>query len=152
MSDLAKLTPVDPEISDDRLRKAEAYIEAEEGALNRLAGFAGNAVMTVAVVMSLFHLYAAIGGAWPFQDLPIISTQPLRYTHVAFVLLLSFLLFPAAARFRNRIRWWDIVLGVTGACARASCLAQHSPPSLCRCSSKATRKCPSPHGARRGAF
>ena len=115
MSELAKLTPVDPEISDERLRKAEAYIEAEEGALNRLAGFAGNAVMTVAVAMSLFHLYAAIGGAWPFQDLPIISTQPLRYTHVAFVLLLSFLLFPAARRFRNRIRWWDIVLGIAGA-------------------------------------
>ncbi len=35
-------------------------------------------------------------------------TQELRYTHVAFVLLLSFLLFPAAARFRNRIRWWDV--------------------------------------------
>src|SRR5688572_5474942 len=115
MSDLAKLTPVDPAISEERLRKAEAYIEAEEGALNRLAGFAGNAVMAVAVAMSLFHLYAAIGGAWPFQDLPIISTQPLRYTHVAFVLLLSFLLFPAARRFRNRIRWWDIVLGIAGA-------------------------------------
>lgn len=102
-------------ISDDNLKRAEAYIEAEEGAVNRLAGFAGNAVLCVAVAMSLFHLYAAVGGAWPFQDLPIISTQPLRYTHVAFVLLLSFLLFPAAARFRNRIRWWDVLLGIAGA-------------------------------------
>ncbi len=104
-----------PGISDDKLKKAEAYIEAEEGAVNRLAGFAGNAVLCVAVAMSLFHLYAAVGGAWPFQDFPIIATQPLRYTHVAFVLLLSFLLFPAAARFRNRIRWWDVVLGAAGA-------------------------------------
>ena len=115
LADEAGPAIVDPAISDERLRKAEAFIEAEEGAVNRLAGFAGNAVMTVAVAMSLFHLYAAIGGAWPFQDLPIIATQPLRYTHVAFVLLLSFLLFPAAARFRNRIRWWDIVLGIAGA-------------------------------------
>ena len=40
-------------------RKAEAYIEAEEGALNRLSGIAGIAVTTIAVTMSLFHLYAA---------------------------------------------------------------------------------------------
>ena len=65
--------------------------------------------------MSLFHLYAAVAGAWPFNDFPIISTQPLRYAHVAFVLVLSFLLFPMAARFRNRIHWFDVVLGFAGA-------------------------------------
>ena len=104
-----------PAISDDALKKAEAYIEADEGALNRLSGLAGNLVTSVAVAMSLFHLYAAVAGAWPFYDFPIIPTQPLRYAHVAFVLMLSFLLFPMAARFRNRIRWWDVVLGVAGA-------------------------------------
>ena len=102
-------------ISEDALKKAEAYIEADEGAINRLSGLAGNAVLSIAVVMSLFHLYAAIGGAWPLKDAPIIATQPLRYVHVAFVLMLSFLLFPMAARFRNRIRWWDVVLGFMGA-------------------------------------
>src|SRR5260370_7863820 len=65
--------------------------------------------------MSLFHLYAAIAGAWPFTDFPIITTQPLRYAHVAFVLMLSFLLFPLSARFRDRIRWWDIAAAVMGA-------------------------------------
>ena len=65
--------------------------------------------------MSLFHLYAAIAGAWPFGWAPIIPTQPLRYAHVAFVLVLSFMLFPMAMRFRNRIRWWDVVLGLIGA-------------------------------------
>jgi len=102
-------------ISDEALRKAEEFIEADEGATNRLTGLAGQTVTTIAVVMSLFHLYAAVAGAWPFSDFPIISTQPLRYAHVAFVLVLSFLLFPAAARFRNRIRWFDVVLGVAGA-------------------------------------
>src|SRR5258706_9933822 len=104
-----------PGISEAALKKAEEFIEADEGALNRLSGTAGNVATTIAVVMSLFHLYAAIAGAWPFHDFPIIATQPLRYAHVAFVLVLSFLLFPMALQFRNRIRWWDVVLGLIGA-------------------------------------
>ena len=86
-----------PAVSEEQLRKAEAYVEAEEGAVNRLVGWAGSLVTSVAVAMSLFHLYAAIAGAWPFTDFPIIATQPLRYAHVAFVLMLSFLLFPLSA-------------------------------------------------------
>ena len=82
-----------------------------------IASSAGPArlVTSIAVAMSLFHLYAAIAGAWPFTDFPIITTQPLRYAHVAFVLMLCFLLFPMAARFRNHIRWWDVAAGITGA-------------------------------------
>src|SRR3954449_5747817 len=102
-------------VSEDRLRKAEAYVEAEDGVVNRLVGWAGTLVTSIAVTMSLFHLYAAIAGAWPFTDFPIITTQPLRYAHVAFVLMLCFLLFPMAARFRNHIRWWDVAAGIAGA-------------------------------------
>ena len=69
-----------PGISEAALKKAEEFIEADEGALNRLSGTAGNVATTIAVVMSLFHLYAAIAGAWPFHDFPIIATQPLRET------------------------------------------------------------------------
>ncbi len=90
-------------ITTEALRKAESYIEAEEGATNRLSGWAGHVATFIAVAMSLFHLYSAYF---------IVPTQELRYTHVAFVLLLSFLLFPVAARFRNRIRWWDVVPGL----------------------------------------
>src|SRR5437868_10601144 len=90
-------------VSDEALLKAEAFVEAEEGAANRLMGWAGRISTTIAVVMSLFHLYAAYA---------IVPTQELRYTHVAFTLLLSFLLFPVAMRFRNRVRWWDIVPGI----------------------------------------
>ena len=92
------------EVSTEALRKAESYIEAEEGATNRLAGTAGLIATGIAVAMSLFHLYSAYA---------IVPTQELRYTHVGFVLLLSFLLFPVAARFRNRIRWWDVAAGLT---------------------------------------
>ena len=48
--------------------------------------------------MSLFHLYAAYG---------IMPTHVLRGIHVAFVLFLCFLLYPATGRFRHRVRWWD---------------------------------------------
>src|SRR3954447_9277463 len=90
-------------ISDEALQKAESFVEAEEGAANRLMGWAGRISTAIPVAMSLFHLYAAYA---------IVPTQELRYTHVAFTLVLSFLLFPLATRFRNRVRWWDVVPGI----------------------------------------
>src|SRR5258705_7114398 len=87
-------------ISDEGLRKAEELVEQEEGAANRLTGWAATAVTAIAVAMTLFHLYAAYD---------IVPTQPLRYAHVAFVMVLCFCLFPLAARFRNRIMPWDVV-------------------------------------------
>jgi TRAP transporter 4TM/12TM fusion protein len=98
-------------VSDDKLRKAEEFIQQEEGVSNRLAGTAGLIVTAIAVVSTLFHLYTAVAGAWPFTAFPIIATQELRYSHVAFVLVLSFLLFPIAGRFRDSIRWWDVLFG-----------------------------------------
>lgn len=104
MADAAKQSDFDPAISEEGLRKAEAMVEQEEGVVNRLAGWPGRMVTSIAVAMSLFHLYAAY---------EIVPTQELRYTHVAFVLMLTFLAFPLAERFRNRIRWWDVVAGLT---------------------------------------
>ena len=92
-------------ISEEQLRKAEEYVQQEEGAANRLAGWVGVAVTGIAVTMTLFHLYAAYD---------IVPTQELRYIHVAFVLLLSFLLFPLAARFRNHVQWFDIIPALAG--------------------------------------
>jgi TRAP transporter 4TM/12TM fusion protein len=62
-------------------------------------------VTWLAVAMSLYHLYAAYA---------IIPAHILRATHVGFVLLLLFLLFPAAKRFRARIHWTDVVLSLLG--------------------------------------
>src|SRR5438067_10779032 len=58
-----------------------------------------------AVVMSLFHLYASY---------EIVRTEVLRATHVAFVLFLSFLVFPVARRFRHRVMPWDWLLALLG--------------------------------------
>src|SRR5262245_45499401 len=92
--------PAQGVVSDAAMRKAEEFVEQEEGAANRLTGWAGGIVTAIAVAMSLFHLYAAYD---------IVPTQPLRYAHVAFVMVLCFLLFPLVARFRNRIMPWDVV-------------------------------------------
>jgi TRAP transporter 4TM/12TM fusion protein len=101
--------PAEPIVSTEALRKAEEFIAQEEGAANRLAGWAGTIVTSIAIASTLFHLYVAVAGSWPFTFAPIIATQDLRYTHVAFVLVLSFLLFPVARKYRNRIRVWDVV-------------------------------------------
>lgn len=91
-------------VSDEALKKAEAYIEEEEGAANRIVGFLGLFLTLLAVTMSVFHLYAAYS---------IVPTQTLRPVHVAFVLVLSFLMFPIAPRFRHRIMWWDWAMALT---------------------------------------
>ncbi len=90
----------EPVVDAAALAKAEEFIEAEEGASNKLRGFLAIFVSAVAVGMSLFHLYTAYA---------IVPTQTLRPVHVAFVLFLSYLMFPVARRFRHRIMWWDWV-------------------------------------------
>ena len=88
-------------ISTEALKKAEEFVEQEEGAANRLRGWVASAVTALAVIMTLFHLYAAYS---------IVPTQVLRPVHVGFVLVLIFLLFPISKRFRDRIQIWDLVL------------------------------------------
>src|SRR4030081_1395199 len=90
-------------VSDEALLKAEAVVEPEEGAANRLMGEGVRISTTIAVGMSLFHLYAAYA---------IVLIQERRNTHVDFTPVLSFLLIPVAMRFRKRVRWWDIVPGI----------------------------------------
>jgi TRAP transporter 4TM/12TM fusion protein len=92
-------------VGDEARRKAEAIVEKEEGAARRLSGRADVVVTAAAVVMSLFHLYTAYA---------IVPAQILRAVHVGFVLALIFLVFPAARRFRDRIRWYDVALSLLG--------------------------------------
>jgi TRAP transporter 4TM/12TM fusion protein len=92
-------------ITEERLKKAEAFIEEEEGPSRRLTGKMGVFITVVAVIMSLLHLYAAAG---------IIMTQILRGIHVMFVLFLVFLVFPSLKRFRNRVLWYDYILAALG--------------------------------------
>ena len=88
-------------LSLDAREKVERYIEEEEGAFNRLGGRIGLAITAIAVAVSFFHIYAAF---------EVVPAHVLRPAHVGMVLVLCFLLFPMAHRFRDRIRWWDCLL------------------------------------------
>jgi TRAP transporter 4TM/12TM fusion protein len=97
----AENTPAAVETPEPDRKIIEHYIEEEEGALNRLGGLVGKAITTIAVGVSLFHIYAAYD---------IVPAYVLRPVHVACVLFLVFLLFPAVPSLRDRIRWWDWLL------------------------------------------
>jgi TRAP transporter 4TM/12TM fusion protein len=97
-------------IDEAARRKAEEFIEKEEGAVRRLTGRTGIAVTVAAVAMSLYHLYAAYA---------IIPAHILRATHLGFVLALLFVLFPASKRFRSRVHWTDLLLSLVGIAAIA---------------------------------
>ena len=81
--------------------KVEALIEAEEGATNRLKGWLGTAIAAAAILVSLFHLYAAY---------EIVPAYIMRPVHVFCVMFLIFFLYPVARRYRDRVMWWDWLL------------------------------------------
>ena len=88
-------------LDDATAAKVEALIEEEEGAQNRFGGVLGAVGTTIALAMSLFHLWAA----WD-----IVPTTTLRFVHVGFALALGFFLFPVSRRFRSRLMPWDALL------------------------------------------
>ena len=95
----------DVAVSEERLKAAEAFIEQDEGATSRYRGALAYFTTALLVVMSLYHLYAAVD---------IVPAQVLRPVHVGFVLVLVFLLFPITKRYRNRLMWWDVVGALVG--------------------------------------
>src|ERR671924_2105084 len=103
--EVARIHQPAAEISEEALKRAEEMIEEEEGVQNKFTGAMAAFITAVAVVMSLFHLYASY---------EIVRTEALRATHVAFVLFLSFLIFPVARRFRHRVMPWDWALALLG--------------------------------------
>src|SRR6478735_8694961 len=103
--DVTRLHQPAAEVSQEALARAEEMIEREEGVQNKLKGWLAAFVTLVAIVMSVFHLYTAYA---------IVRPEHLRAIHVAFVLFLSFMVFPVAKRFRHRIMWWDWALAAAG--------------------------------------
>ncbi|HZQ60687.1 MAG TPA: TRAP transporter fused permease subunit [Casimicrobiaceae bacterium] len=93
-------------VSADALARAAEFIEEEEGATSRFGGALSIVTSSLLVMMSLYHLYAAL---W------IVPAQVLRPVHVGWMFVLVFLLFPIAPRFRNRLMWWDVIFALCGA-------------------------------------
>jgi TRAP transporter 4TM/12TM fusion protein len=102
--DVAHIAPAEG-ISEEALKRAEEMIEQEEGVQNKHRGWIAGFVTLVAVVMAAFHLYVAFA---------VMRTEVVRAVHLAFVLFLSFMIFPVARRFRHRVMWWDWALGLLG--------------------------------------
>jgi len=102
------------EISTEALARAEEMIEREEGVHNKHAGWLAAMVTAVAVIMSLFHLYAAYA---------IVRPEHLRAIHVAFVLFLAFMVFPFAKRYRHRVMWWDWLVAAAAIASTAYLIA-----------------------------
>jgi TRAP transporter 4TM/12TM fusion protein len=102
----ASTAGVGADLDEDVRRKVEELIEEEEGATNRVTGWVGTAIGIIAILSSLFHLYAAYD---------VVPAAVLRAAHVGIVMFLVFLLFPLHPRFRDRIRWWDWLLAAASA-------------------------------------
>jgi TRAP transporter 4TM/12TM fusion protein len=100
-----RLHKPDAAVSEQALARAEEMIEREEGVQNRHRGWLLGLVTTLAVGMSLFHLYTSYY---------ILRPEYLRAIHVALVLVLVFLVFPVSRRFRHRVMWWDWLLAAIG--------------------------------------
>ncbi len=90
-------------LTAEQKRRLEEFIEEEEGAFNKYTGVLAVVMTALAVIMSLFHLYAAV---------EIVPAFILRPVHVAFALGLVFLLFPLHKRYRHRLMWWDVILAM----------------------------------------
>jgi TRAP transporter 4TM/12TM fusion protein len=112
--EIARLHQPAREVSAEALARAEEMIEREEGVHNKLTGWIAAFVATVAVGMSVFHLYTAYA---------IVRPEHLRAIHVALVLFLTFLIFPVARRFRHRVMWWDWALAAAGIATAAYLIA-----------------------------
>lgn len=62
----------------------------------------------VSIVFVLFQLYATLSGH--------VTAQVLRASHLAFVQMLAFFLFPASKKMpKNTLPWYDVLLGLIGA-------------------------------------
>ena len=53
------------ELSEDKRKRVEELIEEEEGATNRFGGWLAGGITAFAVLVSVFHLYAAVAGSPP---------------------------------------------------------------------------------------
>lgn len=87
-------------VTKEQLRKLEEVIEKEEGVTRAPIAFWNVVITILAVATSVFALYAAVG---------TITTQILRGVHVALILTLIFLYYPAIRRFKQQIGLLDII-------------------------------------------
>jgi TRAP transporter 4TM/12TM fusion protein len=88
-------------VTEEQLKKLDEVIEKEEGVTRKPNAFWTMVITALAVATSLFAIYGAVG---------TVTTQILRGVHVALILILIFLHYPAARKFRSKVTILDIAL------------------------------------------
>jgi len=91
------------QLTEEQKTKIQQLIEEEEGVTRKVTGVWNLIITVLAVSMSLFAIYSSI---FP------VTTQILRGVHVTFLLVLSFLYYPMAKRFKGKINIFDIFLAL----------------------------------------
>ncbi|MCX5819666.1 MAG: TRAP transporter fused permease subunit [Deltaproteobacteria bacterium] len=91
------------QLTEEQKKKLDEIIEEEEGVTRKVTGFWNVTTTVLAVAMSLFAIYATI---FP------VTTQMLRGGHVAFMLVLSFLYYPMAKKYKGKVTIIDIILAL----------------------------------------
>ncbi|MEI0530368.1 TRAP transporter permease [Brachyspira pilosicoli] len=67
-------------------------------------------IIIISVVFCLFQLYSILSGK--------ITAQVVRATHLAFVMALAYLLFPAMKDMpKDKLPWYDVIIAIVGACS-----------------------------------
>ncbi|KJS88354.1 MAG: C4-dicarboxylate ABC transporter permease [Peptococcaceae bacterium BICA1-8] len=72
-----------------------------------LTGWLAKMTTVIAVCMSLFHLWSA--------GIYMLPTAQLKAIHLAFALVLTFIIFPARSKGKEKFPWYDAVFAVLGA-------------------------------------
>ncbi len=101
--------PFTPTANEEEIKELMKQID-RESAYREHACWRQYITVVISIAFCVFQLYAVLSGA--------VTAQILRATHLAFVQLLGFLLFPATKKMpRNTLPWYDILLGLAGAAA-----------------------------------
>ncbi|PTY39822.1 TRAP transporter permease [Brachyspira hampsonii] len=88
---------------DDYMSKYDS-----ESRYRRYNGFKKYLIIAISVIFCLFQLYSILSGR--------ITAQVVRATHLAFVMLLAYLLFPMKKDMpKDKLPWYDVILAIIGA-------------------------------------
>ncbi|MBI4962856.1 MAG: TRAP transporter fused permease subunit [Desulfomonile tiedjei] len=93
-------------VVEEQLKKVEEVIQKEEGVTREPNPIWSIIITVLAVANSVFAIYCAVG---------TITTQILRGVHVAVILVLVFLHYPALKKFKNKVNALDIILALLAA-------------------------------------
>ncbi len=106
-ADHSAIDSILPTSNEDEMKKLMKNLDREQ-AYREHKCWRQYITVIISIIFVTFQLYATLSGA--------ITAQILRATHLAFVQLLAFLLFPATKKLpRDTLPLYDVILGLIGA-------------------------------------